>query len=129
MVGVGEDRERQAVLLRELLVRLDVVDADAEDRRAGVAEREDVVAELAGLGRAARRLILGIEVQRDPLAAIILQLVPLAVLVLQLEVGRGSCRAPVRTVSGGAASQASRSGEQQIADTANAIHGVPSMQR
>src|SRR4030095_15800144 len=48
LVGVREDREGQAVLLRERLVRLDVVDADAEDLRAGVAEGEDVVAELTG---------------------------------------------------------------------------------
>ena len=92
--GIREDRERQAVLLRELLVRLDVVDADAEDLRVGVAEGEDVVAELAGLGRAARRLVLGIEVQRDPLAAIVLQLVPFAVLVLQLEFRRGRAERP-----------------------------------
>ena len=53
--GIGEDVEGQAVLLGEFFVRGDVVDAHAEDDRVRLAEREDVVAQLTGLGGAARR--------------------------------------------------------------------------
>src|SRR5262245_61794610 len=78
LVRVRENGEGQSVFVRKLLVRFDVIDADAEDLRIRLAKRKNVVAEFASLRRAAGRLIFRIEVQRDPLAAVVLQLMPFA---------------------------------------------------
>ena len=88
LLGVREHREGQVVLLREAFLGVDAVDADADHRGVGAAEREDVVADLAGLGGAARRAVLRVEVEHDPLAAVVGERAPLAGLVLQLEGGR-----------------------------------------
>ena len=69
VVGVGEERERQVVLLLELDMGLLVVGADAEDDRARALELPPGVANPAGLGRAAGRVVPGIEVENDRLAA------------------------------------------------------------
>ena len=69
VVGVGEQRERQLVLLLELDVRALVVRADAEHDRAGALELAPRVADPAGLGCAAGRVVLGIEVEDDRLPA------------------------------------------------------------
>ena len=88
---VGEQREWQRVILGKLAVRFDVIEADAEDLGIEFAEREDVVAELAGLGGATRRLVLRVEIENDPLIAIVLERVQLAGLVRQFELrGQGA---------------------------------------
>ena len=65
-----------------------VEDADAEhDRLAGLEARQ-VVAEGAGFLRAARRVVLRIEVQNDRLPGVVAEPVGLAVLIFQTERGR-----------------------------------------
>src|SRR5882762_2549341 len=87
--AVRQQGEGQAMLLRKLLVRSDIIDADAEDHGAQFIERENVVAEFAGLRGAARRVVLRIEIQHHPLAAVVLEFMPRAGLVLQAKRGRG----------------------------------------
>ena len=79
---IGEDVEGQAVFLGEFLVRGDVVDAHAQDHGVRLAEREDVVAQLTGLGGAAAGEVLRVEIQHHPLALVLVERVPLARLVL-----------------------------------------------
>ena len=67
---------------------LNVVQTDADDFGIDLAERENIVAERAGLGRASWRIILGVEIERDPLAAIILKGAPIAILILHFELRR-----------------------------------------
>src|SRR5690606_11063762 len=82
----------------ELLLSLDVVDAHPDDGRPDLLEREDVVAEFAGLGRAAGGIRLRIEVQRHPLATVLVECAPFPVLVLEPESGGGiSDRGPCGT--------------------------------
>jgi hypothetical protein len=69
VVGVGEEREREVVLLLELHVTLLVVGRDAEDDRARALEVRICVPNPAGLRRTARRVVLGIEVEDDRPAA------------------------------------------------------------
>ena len=88
-LDVREQREGKTVLLGEGLMRCDVVETHAEDLRIHLLEREDIVAELAGLGRATRSLVLRIEIQDDPLVAVILEGMQLSVLIRQFEFGRG----------------------------------------
>lgn len=73
---------------REFLMRSDVIQADADDSRAGFLEREDIVTEVARLGRAARRHVLGVKIQHQPLAGVVRETVPRAFLVLKFECGR-----------------------------------------
>ena len=78
VIGVGEQRERQVVLLLELDVRALVVRADAEHDCAARLELAPGIADPAGLSRAAGRVVLRIEVEDDRLAAEIGQLDALA---------------------------------------------------
>src|SRR5690349_1845659 len=71
MVLVGEQRERQAELLRESALRLCALGADAPDVRAALDDRLVGVAELARLDRAAGRVVLGIEVEDGPPSALV----------------------------------------------------------
>ena len=71
---VAQQGERQVVLVGELHVRLDGVAADADHGRTGVGEVLVVVAERAGLGGAARRVVGRVEVDDDPVAALVAQL-------------------------------------------------------
>ena len=64
------------------------VGADAEDLRAGALELAPGIADPAGLGRAARGVVLGIEVEDDGLATEVGQAHRGAAVALQLEVGR-----------------------------------------
>src|SRR5665213_256646 len=66
--GVGQQRKVQPVLLGELLLRGDVVAADADDRGSGGAECALLVTKGLRLGRAARRIRLRIEID-DQLAS------------------------------------------------------------
>jgi hypothetical protein len=65
VVGVGEQREVQALLVVELLDVLDGVRGHAHDHRAGGVVLRASVADPARLGRAPWRVGLGIEVQDD----------------------------------------------------------------
>ena len=62
---VAQQVKLQAELVDELVMRLGGVLADAEDLVARVGERNQVVVEVAGLGRAARRIVLGVEVEDE----------------------------------------------------------------
>ena len=68
VVRVGQQRERQAVLLLELHVRRLVVGADPEHDRPALTEGVVAIADPTGLRRASRRVVLGIEVDDDGLA-------------------------------------------------------------
>ena len=65
VVRVGEQGEVEVVLVGELLDRLDLVGRDPEHPRAGLVVVGAVVADAAGLGRAAGRVGAGIEVEDD----------------------------------------------------------------
>ncbi len=64
-VGVAQQEEREPVPPGERPVRLDRVRADADHLSAGLAERLVAVAERARLGRAAGRVVLGVEEEDD----------------------------------------------------------------
>src|SRR5438105_7676275 len=66
-VGIAQQAHAQAVLLAERLMRGGVVLRDAEHGHAEHLELREVVGELAGLGRAARRVVLWVEVDDIPL--------------------------------------------------------------
>ena len=87
MLGIGEKCERQLVLRLELLVRCDVVGTDAEHLGAALAEDVIRVAELAGLRRTTRRVVLGIEVENNGLSPKLAQLDALTGVAGELEVG------------------------------------------
>ena len=63
VLGVGEEREREAVLLLELAVRSLRVGADAENRRAALLKLAVDVPQAAGLLRTARRVVAGVEIE------------------------------------------------------------------
>ena len=73
VVGVGDQREGQLVLFDELLVRLGVVDADADDFIARLLQLAVVVAQVAGLGRTARGHVLGVEIEYHFLPLVVAQ--------------------------------------------------------
>ena len=89
MVGVGEEREVEHVVVGERAQPLDGVAGDAEHDRVGGLVVGRVVTNAAGLGGAARRVGLGIEVDDDGAAAQLRQRDRLAVLVGEGEVGCG----------------------------------------
>ena len=68
VIGVGKQREVHVVLRGELRLAFLVEDAHAEDRGFALLELRQVVAERAGFGGAARRVVLRIEVQHDRLS-------------------------------------------------------------
>ena len=70
-------------------MRRDVVGADAENLGTAVAKNVVGVTELAGLGGATRRIVLGIEVEDDRPAAEVGQLDGLAGVTFQLELRGG----------------------------------------
>src|SRR5262249_20656626 len=84
----GEQPERQVELLGELLVRFLVVGRDTEDLDLALAELRVVVAEGAGLLRAAGRVVLRIKVEDDLAAAKVRERGALAILIDRLERGR-----------------------------------------
>jgi hypothetical protein len=67
MIRVGEQREVHVVLFVERLDRFDRVGRDAEDDRVVGGVGVGMVADRAGLGRAARRVRLGIKMEDDGL--------------------------------------------------------------
>ena len=69
-------------------MRFDAIDADAENLRVQVTKRENIVAKLARFGRATRRFVFRVEIQNDPLIAIVLERMQLPGLVGQFELRR-----------------------------------------
>src|SRR5262249_27850657 len=86
--GVGEEGERQRELLAEPAMAGGTVLADAPDVGVGGRVRLVEVAELAGLGVAAWRVVLGIEVQDGPAALLVGQVMDRAGLVGERHVRR-----------------------------------------
>ena len=62
MVGIGEHREREFILLAESRELLDPIRADSDHGVSGGDEPIVAIAEIAGLGRAPRRECLRVEV-------------------------------------------------------------------
>ncbi|MNT00540.1 hypothetical protein D3C72_1349760 [compost metagenome] len=62
-VGVGDEGERKFVLGLEVLMRLQRVARDTDDHGAGRQEFGVQVAEVLAFGGAARRVVLGVEIQ------------------------------------------------------------------
>ena len=87
-VDIGKQRKRQSVILYERFVRFDVIETYAKNLRAQIAKREDIVAKLAGLSRAAWCSVLGVEIQNHPLIAVIFKRVKLAILIFKFELWR-----------------------------------------
>src|SRR4029079_14049470 len=81
VILVGEERERQAELLAEGALALGSLRAHAPHVRAAFVDGLVGVTELARLDGAAGRVVLGIEVEDRPLAALIRQAVDRARLV------------------------------------------------
>src|SRR5439155_17571780 len=88
VVRIGEQREREVVLLLELGVRALVVGRDAEHNGARALELAVRVADAARLRRAAGGVVLGIEIENDRLAAEIREPDPLATVAREIEVRR-----------------------------------------
>src|SRR6185369_202782 len=65
---VGGEGEGQLVFLLELVMAGHAVAAEADDDGIALAEAGEAVAEAAGLGRAARGIVLGVEIKDDLLA-------------------------------------------------------------
>src|SRR5262245_14712637 len=85
---VRQERERQAELRPELLMRPGIVGADPPDLGLFRLDALVQVAELARLGGAARRVVLGIEVDDGPLATAIAEAVDRAGLIGERDLGR-----------------------------------------
>ena len=86
---VGQQREREPVLVGELAQVLDRVGRDAQHDRVGGLVVGRVVARAARLGGAPRGVRLGVEVDEPPLAVEVGQADVVAVLVVEREVGCG----------------------------------------
>src|SRR3954453_5856110 len=83
---VDEQRKRELVLPAELAVGVRVVGTDAEDLDPTAAELAVGVADPARLRRAPRRVVLGIEVEDDRLAAQLRELHGAAVVGLRVDI-------------------------------------------
>ena len=88
-LGVGQERERQFVLLLELGLLVNRVRRHAENYRVDLAKLGQVVAKCASLFRAAGRVGLGIEVEDDVLPFQLLQLQRLSAVSFHFEVWGG----------------------------------------
>ena len=88
MVGVGDEGEWEVVGRDELLVGGFGVAADSDDSVTFGGERADIVAQRAGLGRAARRVVFRVEIEHEVLSGEIRQLHLVAVLVDAQQFGR-----------------------------------------
>ena len=87
VVLVGQQRERQAELLAERALAGGALRADAPDLGAALGDRPCRVAELAGLGRAAGRVVLRVEVQDGPAATLVGEVVDGARVIGQGDLG------------------------------------------
>ena len=86
MPGIREQREGEVVLAGELLVTPRVVRRHAEHHRPGPLQGRVFVAEVAGLPRATRGVVLRVEVEDDALAEEPRERDGVAMLVGELEV-------------------------------------------
>ena len=73
LVGVGQELEWKLLLGLEALVRLERIARDAVDVEPGAPELVLEVAEIAALGGAAGRVVLRVEVEDQPVAALIFE--------------------------------------------------------
>ena len=89
VVGVGEELEAEGVLGAPGFVAFDGVEADAENDRVECVILGHVALEAVGLDGAAGSLVLGVEVENDPLAFVVGEADGLVFLRGQSEVGRG----------------------------------------
>jgi len=89
VVWVGEELKAEGVLRAPGLVAFDGVEADAEDDGVGSVILGDVALEVVGFDGAAGGLVLGVEVEDDPLALVVGEADGLVFLGGQGEVGRG----------------------------------------
>lgn len=88
VAGVGDEGEGEVVGRDELLVGGFGVAADSYDSVAFGGERADIVAQRAGLGRAARSVVFRVEIEHEILSGEIRQLHLVAVLVDAQQFGR-----------------------------------------
>src|ERR1051325_484673 len=88
VIFIGEQRELQPVLIRELRLARRIQYADAEHGGLALLELRQVVLERARLLRAAGRVVFWIEVENDGLPRIIGERMVLAFLIGQREGGR-----------------------------------------
>ena len=86
-VGVGDEVEGQFILGDEPLVRGGGIAAHAQYLIAHGDEPLVVVAQVAGLGGAARRAVFGVEVEYELLASEVAQFHSVSILVNALEIG------------------------------------------
>src|SRR5262249_9648427 len=97
---IREQREGQPVLLDELLVRRHRIAADADHLDARVREVAELIAEGARLARAARRVVLRVEVDDQVLLpAEVGERDALPVLVVERELRRARAGAEARATS------------------------------
>ncbi len=89
VVGVGEELEAEGILRAPGFVAFDGVEADAEDDRVGRVILGDVALEVVSFDGAAGGLVLGVEVEDNPLAFVVGEADGLVFLRGQGEVGRG----------------------------------------
>jgi hypothetical protein len=85
MILVGEERERQVVLVGETLLAGLVEDAHAEHGSLAGLETGQPVSKRTRLLRAAGRVVLRIEVEHDRSAGVVGQPPDLALLIVQAE--------------------------------------------
>jgi hypothetical protein len=88
-IGVGDQRKRKLLLLRECAARVGCVEADADDLRIPLLEPGVEVAEPATLGRSPRGFGLGKEPEDDVSPAEIAEAERSAEMVDRVEVGGG----------------------------------------
>src|SRR5690606_30346137 len=92
VIDVSEQRKREVVLTREACLALLVQHADAQDDGIVGAEVRQRGLEGARLARAARRVVLRVEVEHHVAAAVVGEAMRRAVLVVEGEIGRGRAR-------------------------------------
>jgi len=90
VIGVGEHLEVEGVFRAPGFVAFDSVEADAENDGVESVVLIEVALEVMGLDGAALGLVLGIEIENDPLAFEVREADGLVFLRGQGEVGRGS---------------------------------------
>ena len=86
-ISVGDERVRQIEFGDEFLMRLFVVDGDADDRYVFLVEFVARITERTRFFGSARRVVFGIKPKHDAFASEIFQADRVAVLILRREFG------------------------------------------
>ena len=86
MIRIGKQIDRETKLVAEALVRLDVVFTYSDDGDVRIIKVLLGRSKRFALNRAARRVVLRIDVNDEPFAFEVIQLNGLAVLVLEVEI-------------------------------------------